>query len=217
MGTQPLWLINATHHAQALAGNGEIHKGGIEMIQIYTGDGKGKTTAAFGLAMRAAGHGLRVRIIQFMKGSTFSGELLSADKLGIEVFQFGRTCAHAAVIKSGFMECIECGNCLIRATDINELDRKKIDMAWQLAKDSVNQGSCDILILDEVMAALKWELLSLPELLSWVRLFPAHMELVLTGRNAPPELMAIADLVSEVRKVKHPYEKNIRGRRGIEY
>ncbi len=187
------------------------------MIQIYTGDGKGKTTAAFGLAMRAAGHGLRVRIIQFMKGSTFSGELSSADKLGIEVFQFGRTCPHAAVIKSGFMECIECGSCLIRATDINDLDRKKIDMAWQLAQDSVNQGSCDLLILDEVMSAVKRELLSLRELLSWVKQFPHHLELVLTGRNAPPELVEIADLVSEVRKIKHPYEKEIRGRRGIEY
>ncbi|HBQ85125.1 MAG TPA: cob(I)yrinic acid a,c-diamide adenosyltransferase, partial [Syntrophomonas sp.] len=107
------------------------------MIQVYTGDGKGKTTAAFGLAMRAAGHGYRVRIIQFLKGSTYSGELVAAEKLGIEVFQFGRTCPHAAVIKSGFMKCQKCGQCLVGFNDINDWDRQKVGMAWKLAQDTV--------------------------------------------------------------------------------
>ena len=187
------------------------------MIQIYTGDGKGKTTAAFGLAMRAAGQGLKVRVIQFMKGNTFSGELSSAERLGIEVFQFGRTCPHAAVIKGGFMECLDCGQCLIRAREMDELDRKKAALAWQLARDSICSKACDLLILDEIMAALKHGLVSLKELIIWLQDLPSSVEVVLTGRNASPELIQIADLVSEVKEIKHPYKQKKQGRRGFEY
>lgn len=187
------------------------------MIQIYTGNGKGKTTAAFGLAMRAVGQGLRVRVIQFMKGNTFSGELSSAEQLGIEVFQFGRTCPHAAAIKGGFMECLDCGQCLIRAREMDELDRKKLALAWQLAQDSVRSNACDLLILDEIMAAFKHGLPPLEELIIWLRGVPLSVEVVMTGRNAPPELIQIADLVSEVKKIKHPYDQKQPGRRGFEY
>ncbi len=159
------------------------------MIQVYTGDGKGKTTAAFGLAMRAAGHGYRVRIIQFLKGSTYSGELVAAEKLGIEVFQFGRTCPHAAVIKSGFMKCQKCGQCLVGFNDINDWDRQKVGMAWKLAQDTVIAGKHDILVLDEIMEALNIKLIALTDLLAWLRLVPKKMEIILTGRNAPPNLL----------------------------
>jgi cob(I)alamin adenosyltransferase len=157
------------------------------MIQVYTGDGKGKTTAAFGLAMRAAGHGFRVRVIQFMKGNTYSGELLSAARLGIEVFQFGRTCPHAAVIKSGFMACQECGQCWIRLDDITDWDRSKVSMAWQLARDTAERGEHDILVLDEIMGAVNKGLIPLTELLDWLQGLPPGIELVLTGRHAPPD------------------------------
>jgi cob(I)alamin adenosyltransferase len=187
------------------------------VIQVYTGDGKGKTTAAFGLAMRAAGHGYRVRIIQFLKGSTYSGELIAAEKLGIEVFQFGRTCPHAAVIKSGFMKCQRCGQCWIGLKEISELDRLKIEMAWQLARDTTAGRKHDILVLDEIMGALNRNLIDLPELLAWLNSARDEMEIVLTGRNAPPELLETADLVSEIKKVKHTYDLNIMARRGIEY
>lgn len=187
------------------------------MIQIYTGDGKGKTTAAFGLAMRATGHGFRVRIIQFMKGSTYSGELLSAEKLGMEVFQFGRTCPHAAVIKSGFMTCQECGQCWIDLKEITELDKQKIAMAWQLACDTVAAGRHEILVLDEIMSAINKKLIPLDDVLQWLQEIPGNIELVLTGRKAPPELIELADLVSEIKPIKHPYGPNCKARRGIEY
>jgi cob(I)alamin adenosyltransferase len=187
------------------------------MIQIYTGDGKGKTTAAFGLAMRAAGHGFKVKVIQFMKGSTYSGELDSASKLGIEVFQFGRTCPHAAIIKTGFMKCHECGECWVGLKEITELDIQKIKMAWQLAQDTVVQGKYDILILDELLNSFSHDLLDVNEVANWLKQVPREMELILTGRNAPPELIEIADLVSEIKEVKHYFNKGVAARRGIEY
>ena len=187
------------------------------MIQIYTGDGKGKTTAAFGLAMRAAGHGFKVRVIQFLKGNTYSGELASADKLGVEVFQFGRTCPHAAVIKSGFMTCLECGQCLIGQKDINDLDVHKTRMAWDLARDTVNQKQHDLLILDEIINAVNIGLVPLAELIDFLHKLPVDIEVILTGRNAALELIETADLVTEMKKIKHPYSENCKARRGIEY
>ncbi len=187
------------------------------MIQVYTGDGKGKTTAALGLAMRAAGHGFKVRVIQFMKGNTYSGEIASAEKLGIEFYQFGRTCPHAAVIKSGFMQCIACGKCWIGLAEITELDRQKIEMAWQFAKDSVSQGEHDLLILDEIMSALNKGLVKLDQLLELLKQAPADIEIVLTGRDTPDEVVELADLVSEIKEIKHPFKQGVASRRGIEY
>jgi len=186
------------------------------LIQIYTGDGKGKSTASMGLAVRAAGHGFKVRIIQFLKGSTYSGELLSMQKLGIEIYQFGRTCPHAAVIRSGFMECQSCNQCWINLKDITELDILKIKMAWQLAQDTV-RDKYQLLILDEILNAVKKDLVSLKDLSAWLQDLPDDIEVVLTGRDAPADLINIADLVTEVRKIKHPFDKGIKSRRGIEY
>lgn len=186
------------------------------MIQIYTGDGKGKSTASMGLAVRAAGHGFRVRIIQFLKGSTYSGELLSMKKLGIEIYQFGRTCPHAAVIGSGFMECQSCDQCWISMKDITELDIRKVSMAWQLAQDTV-RDKYQLLILDEILNAVKKDLISLKDLTAWLQDLPDDIEVVLTGRDAPADLINIADLVSEVRKIKHPFDEGVKSRRGIEY
>lgn len=186
------------------------------MIQIYTGDGKGKTTAALGLALRCAGHGFKVRIIQFMKGSTYSGELLALAKLGVEIYQFGRTCPHAAVIKNGFMECQKCNQCWIGNKEINDLDRLKIKWAWQLTHDTLSQDY-QLLILDEIMNAIKYQLISVQDVLAFTNELPQGMELVLTGRDAPRELIKRADLVSEIKNIKHPFEQGVDSRRGIEY
>ncbi|MBP1762645.1 MAG: Cob(I)alamin adenosyltransferase, partial [Firmicutes bacterium] len=184
------------------------------MIQIYTGDGKGKTTAALGLAMRSVGQGFKVRIIQFLKGSTYSGELDSAVRLGIEVFQFGRTCAHAAVIKTGFMTCQECGECWVGPENINELDIKKVQMAWDLARETAAGGQHDLLILDEIIHAVNLNLVSTKELIAWLREVPASIEIVMTGRDAPAELIESADLVTEMKMIKHPYTQGFKARRG---
>jgi len=186
------------------------------LIQIYTGDGKGKTTAAFGLAMRSAGHGFKVRVIQFLKGSTYSGELASALKLGIEVYQFGRTCPHAAVIKSGFMTCQECGQCWIGLNEISELDIQKTRMAWDLARETVRAGQCDLLILDEILNAVKKNLVGLDELLAWLAELPPDIEVVLTGRNAPTDLYEHCGLVTEMNEIRHYYSDGAQARTGIE-
>jgi len=187
------------------------------MIQIYTGNGKGKTTAALGLAMRSAGHGNSVRIIQFMKGSTYTGELVSAAKLGIEIYQFGRTCPHAAVIKSGYMNCQKCGSCWIDKDNITELDRNKIEWAWELSQKTVAEAKHQLVILDEIINVFNYDLLKLNDVIEWLKTLPKYVEVVLTGRNAPKQLIEIADLVSEVKQIKHPYEQGIDARRGIEY
>jgi cob(I)alamin adenosyltransferase len=187
------------------------------VLQIYTGEGKGKSTAAFGLAMRAAGHGCRIRVIQFLKGNSFAGELRSAKKLGIEVFSFGRSCPHATLINGGFMECDECAECWVNPEKLTDSDRKKASMAWQLAQNTVREGSIDILILDEVFAALELELLPFEDFLKWLGNASSGMEIVLTGRNAPPEVIAMAHLVSRIEKIKHPFDINGHPRRGIEY
>jgi cob(I)alamin adenosyltransferase len=186
------------------------------LIQIYTGDGKGKSTAAMGLAIRSAGHGFKVRIIQFLKGSTYSGELFSLQKLGIEIYQFGRTCPHAAVIRSGFMDCQECDQCWIRMTEVTELDRRKVEMAWQLAQDTIGQGF-KLLILDEILNAVNKGLVPEDELADWLQRLPEDIEVVLTGRNAPAVLLKHADLVTEMKKIKHPFDNGVKSRRGIEY
>lgn len=186
------------------------------MIQIYTGEGKGKSTAAIGLAIRAAGHGFKVRIIQFLKGSTYSGELLSLQKLGIEVYQFGRTCPHAAVIRTGFMDCQECDQCWIRMTEPTDLDVRKVQMAWQLARDTIGHDY-KLLVLDEILNAIKRDLFSLDELSAWLKDLPDEIEVVLTGRYAPESLLKQADLVTEMKKIRHPFDAGIKSRRGIEY
>lgn len=187
------------------------------MLQVYTGEGKGKSTAAFGSAMRAAGQGLRVRIIQFVKGSTFAGELVSAEKLGIEVFSFGRSCPYAGLIKTGSKECDECARCCLTPEVITEEDKKMASLAWQLAQESVLEGNLHLLILDEAFLAMELKLLPLAEVLLWLEKAALEMEIILTGRNAPPEIIAQAHLVSRIYKVKHPFDTDMHPRRGIEY
>jgi cob(I)alamin adenosyltransferase len=168
-------------------------------VQVYTGDGKGKTTAALGLAMRAAGHGLRVYIIQFMKGWPNYGELKTVGgHPQITLRQFGRP------------EFVD-------PEKPEPLDREMAQEALREARQVLTSGSYDLLILDEVNVALKWGLIELKDLLALIEGKPEHVELVLTGRYAPPEVIERADLVSEMREVKHPYRAGIEGREGIDY
>lgn len=187
------------------------------MIQIYTGDGKGKTTAAFGLSMRAVGHGLTVAVIQFMKGSTYSGEIEVAKKIGIEVYQFGRTCPHQEKIRVGEMVCQECGQCWVGLNGIIEEDYESAKQGWELAKKMVEDKRCDVLILDEINNTFRYQLLDPKEIAMWLETIPQALEVVLTGREAPLEIQANAHLISEITAIKHPYNQGIHARRGIEY
>ena len=166
-------------------------------VHIYTGDGKGKTTAAIGLAIRAAGHGMKSYIGQFMKGMHY-GELdaLKAIPL-ITIEQYG-------------------GNCCIRREDVTEMDVKRAKDGLIRAKTAMHSGHYDLLILDEINVTIWFGLLTVSEVLPLLSERPAHLELILTGRRAPQEFLDEADLVTEVVKVKHYFDRGVQARKGIE-
>ncbi len=169
------------------------------MVQVYTGDGKGKTTAALGLAMRAIGQGLRVHMIQFMKGNIEYGELKTAKRLApdLTITQMGR-------------------ETFVDHDNPDEIDRqwaqKGMHLAWQLLKEK----TLDILILDEINVAVDFKLVSVQEVLKLIREKPVGLELVLTGRYAPVEIVKEADLVTEMLEIKHYYHRGIESRKGFE-
>ncbi len=172
---------------------------GLGLIQVITGDGKGKTTSALGQAVRAVGHGYRVIMVQFMKGQINYGELETAKNLDdFDIIQFGRP---------DFVDKENPAEIDIR------LAREGLEYALSLVKEN----KCDILILDEINVAIDWNLIQLDDVLALIDSKPDNMELVLTGRYAHPRLIELADQVSEIREVKHPYQKGIMARKGIEF
>ncbi|MBS7633536.1 cob(I)yrinic acid a,c-diamide adenosyltransferase [Candidatus Bathyarchaeota archaeon] len=169
------------------------------LVQIYTGDGKGKTSAAFGLALRAVGRGLKVYVIQFIKGGFDYGELYVVDRLpNFCLKAFGR-------------------GQFVMSDPPGEEDVRLAEEALRLAKGVVGSGEFDVVVLDEVNVALSLKLISLEEVLNVIKNKPAHVELVLTGRGVPKELIEVADLVTEMREVKHPFRKGVSARKGIEF
>ncbi|MEM3576910.1 MAG: cob(I)yrinic acid a,c-diamide adenosyltransferase [Candidatus Bathyarchaeia archaeon] len=174
---------------------GKLEKG---LVQVYTGNGKGKTTAAFGLALRAIGRGLKVYVIQFIKGGFDYGELYIADKLpNLTLKAFGM------------------GKFIMEKPSAEDI--KSAEEALSLAEAVVKSGEYDIVILDEINVALKLKLISLERVLKLIKGKPKHVELVLTGRYSPNEIIEAADLVTEMREVKHPYNKGYQARKGIEF
>ena len=172
---------------------------GLGLVQVITGDGKGKTTSAMGLAMRAVGHGYKVIMVQFMKGQINYGELETAKELeNFEIVQFGRP---------DFVD----------KKDPAEIDIKLAQEGLEYASNLVKENKCDILILDEINVALDWKLIALEDVLDLIDSKPDNMELILTGRYAHPRLIELADHVSEVKEIKHPYQKGIMARKGIEF
>jgi len=177
----------------------EKHRLEKGLVQVYTGDGKGKTSAAFGLALRAVGRGLKVYVIQFIKGGFDYGELHIIEKLpNIKLATFGR------------------GRFI---TDVppSEEDVKLARQAFELAKKVLNNGEYDIVILDEINVALNLKMIKTSEVVQLIRNKPRHVELILTGRYAPAKIIEAADLVTEMKEVKHPYAQGVPPRKGIEY
>jgi cob(I)alamin adenosyltransferase len=169
------------------------------LVQVYTGNGKGKTTAALGLALRAAGHGKKTCIIQFMKGEIYYGELGAAKMLApyLEIVQMGRP----------------------DFVNKNNPDPKDVRLARQaldLAKEILAGEKYDILVLDEINVALDFGLIETADVMSLIDSKPAETELVLTGRYAKKEIIERADLVTEMTEVKHPYNAGVEARVGIE-
>jgi len=169
------------------------------MIQIYTGNGKGKTTAALGLAMRAVGHGLTVIMIQFMKGQVKYGELEAAKSLpNFTIEQYGRPN-------------------LVDPDNPDKEDIRLAQEAWKRAKEVITSGEYDMIILDEINVAVAFGLIASKEVIELLRRVPKGIELILTGRYMPETFAQYADLISDIREVKHHFQKGASARRGIEY
>jgi len=175
------------------------HKLEKGLVQVYTGEGKGKTSAAFGSALRAVGRGLKVYVIQFIKGGFDYGELYIAERLpNLKLAAFGR------------------GRFITEAPP-SQKDVQLARDAFDLAKKVVDSGEYDIVILDEVNVVLNLKMIDIDEVVKLIKNKPKHVELILTGRYAPAQIMEVADLVTEMREVKHPYARGVPPRKGIEY
>ena len=169
------------------------------LTQVYTGDGKGKTSAAFGLALRAIGRGLKVYVVQFIKGGFDYGELHIVDNLpNLKLKAFGR-------------------GKFVTEIPPTKKDVKLAKEAFNLAEKVVNSKEYDLVILDEINVALNLKLVDVDEVIHLIGNKPKHVELILTGRYAPPEIIEVADLVTEMKEIKHPYTQGIPPRKGIEY
>jgi len=171
----------------------------MAMIHVYTGEGEGKTLTALGLALRAIGHGKKVIMIQFMKGWKETGEYMIKDRLEpeFEIYQFGRR------------EFVNLKN--PEKTDI-ELARKGFEFAKKILKKNP-----DILILDEINLAISIGLLDLNEIINFLKRVPDDIAVVMTGRRAPREIIDMANLVTEMKYIKHPFDKGIAAREGLDY
>ena len=172
------------------------------LIVVLTGHGKGKTTSALGMALRAAGHGMRVCIIHFMKGNLYAGELDGIKKLApsVELHLSGK------------------GFCGIRGNPYPfQEHREDAQNAVLLAKEKIGSGRYDMVVLDEVNNALHLKLIDLPQVLELIDLKPPLMHLILTGRDAVPEIIERAHTVTEMREIKHAYRQDIEPQKGIDY
>jgi cob(I)alamin adenosyltransferase len=168
------------------------------VLLVITGPGKGKTTSAFGCALRAHGHGFKIAIVQFMKGRIY-GELDTLRSLSrVEVWQYGRV----AFVDPKNPDPKD-----------RELARQGLDKAWEI----VRGGAHDLLILDEINVVADFGLVPVEEVLELARARPKWMDMIWTGRSAPAAMVELADTVSEVREIKHHYKKGIESRAGMEY
>jgi len=169
----------------------------LGLVQIYTGGGKGKTTAALGLAMRAAGHNFKIGIVHFMKIWDY-GEIKSLRKLGIDLFRYGTTE-------------------LVDPKNPSPIDLEQASKALSKAEELIEKGAYDVLILDEITVAVDFNLIPLKRVVDLLDKKSDNLELVLTGRNCPQELIERADLVSVIDEIKHPFQKGLEARKGIEF
>jgi len=172
---------------------------GLGKVHVITGPGKGKTTAAFGMALRAAGHGLRVCVVQFLKTGMMTGEVIAVKRIReIQVHQFGT-------------------GRFVDPRNPSDEDKRLAAEALAFARRRLEERACDMLVLDEVNTAVSFGLIDKASLEELVRSRGEGVELVLTGRNADDSVMALADYVSFIDNRKHPFKKGVRARQGIEW
>lgn len=176
----------------------------IGYIQVYTGDGKGKTTASLGLAMRALGRGWKVLIVMFAKGGDHYGELYSFRELSPRIKDL-LTIEQAGLDRIVFTK------------NVSDEDRQEVTKGWDMAKQAAQSGEYDLIILDEANIVIELGLIKLEEMLDFLKDKPQYLEIALTGRNAHPEIIKLAHLVSEIKPVKHYWDIGVTAREGIEY
>ncbi|MFH1079575.1 MAG: cob(I)yrinic acid a,c-diamide adenosyltransferase [Pseudomonadota bacterium] len=170
------------------------------LVLVYTGDGNVKTTAAVGQALRSVGHGNKALVIQFMKGKKY-GEVLAAEKY-----------------LADRLTMVQCGlDSFVMKTDPAPVDIELARQGLALAKKAVASGDYQMVVLDEINVALDFKLVPLEDVVEIIKAKPTSLDLVLTGRYAPAEVIELADMVSEIREIKHHYAKGIKERAGIEY
>lgn len=171
------------------------------LIIVNTGPGKGKTTAAMGTALRAVGQGMRVLMLQFLKGSWHYGELDAVKSFGDRFImkQLGR----------GFVK--------VGGAEPDPEDLRLVEEAWAESEKAILSGEWDLVILDEINYAISYHMLDANKVVEALKRKPDMVHVILTGRNAHPAIVEIADTVTEMRQVKHAYEKGIMAQRGIEY
>jgi cob(I)alamin adenosyltransferase len=167
------------------------------LVLVNTGNGKGKSTAAFGMALRAVGQGLTVLVIQFIKGKWKTGEMEAARHLGFELMPMGK----------GFTW---------ESKNLEE-DKALMRHAWNIGSEKILSGGYDLIILDEINYVLGYGYVSVEDVIRVLQTRPKHVHVVLTGRNAPEEIISIADCVTEMRDIKHPYRNGIPAQKGIDY
>lgn len=188
-------------------------------IHVLTGNGKGKTTSALGMAMRAAGGGLRVIMIQFLKTSNRYGELKAALGLApeFEIVQMGPDCVRLSEDPSADAECTGCMRCHVDPKNPRVTDLDAARKAIEFAEECLTGEDYDLVILDEINYAVGFNLISAEEVLEVLRRRRPEVEVVLTGRNAHQAILDVADYVTEMREVKHPLRHEEQARKGIEY
>ena len=169
------------------------------LVSIFTGNGKGKTSAALGVAVRALGCGLKVCIIYFMKGGSPCNEQNALRQL-----------PNVRLVKSGQKH-------FVNPDSITEGDREEALKTFQIAYHAVTDGEYDVVILDEINIAAAWNIIPVDDIIALIHKKPPNVELILTGRYADTRLIALADMVTEMQEVKHPYQKGILSREGIDY
>ena len=170
------------------------------LIIVHTGPGKGKTTAALGLAFRAVGSGLRVLMVQFLKGTWHYGELDAAQVFGDKFV--------IRPMGKGFLKL---------GGEPDPEHKRAAEEAWDFAREKIFSREYDMIVLDEINYAVSYGLLPVSSVVEALRQKPDDLHVILTGRNAHPDIVALADLVTEMREIKHPYQKGIEAQRGIEY
>lgn len=169
------------------------------LVQVLTGNGRGKTTAALGTVLRAVGQDFRVHIIHFMKGTYPYGEQKALEHL-----------PNVTVLRFGKLDFVDPNN-------VQDDEREEARKALEAGKEAIHSGKYDMVVLDEVNIASGWGLVPVENVIDLIKNKPQGIELILTGRYADPRLIEIADLVTEMVEVKHPYQKGIKARQGLEY